>query len=461
MTEPPDSGSGEDDPRLLCFSDLENAYDHPARMGRLAGLIDDRRDEQTLVLGSGDDTALGALGLLSDAGRGAARPFFEAVRPEAETFGNHEFDDGEAFAREWASSVPTRYLCANLDGSWTVPGWQVFEPGGTAVGVVGVAHPDTDRIVGIDIETTVTDPVPAVRDGARACRREGAAHVVVLSHGGSHDERIAGRTDVDVVLGGHTHDRRMDRIEGTLLVRSAGLGSEVIEVELRDETEATFHDVPAAPPAEGEAFDAELADVYRTYRQQLGAAEVVAEVEEPIRRPIGGESRVGNFAADAVRAAADADVGFILAGAVRPGPPLSGRVTVFDVVSLSPFEGDVVELAVDGTVVRRAIETVAAPIDDGGTFRFHLSGARVRVTEGGEIDSVAVAGDPLEPAGTYSVATSAYAVETAIVDSLVADDVIDRCGPGYEALVTHARAGGLDVSVEGRLGLASESDGRR
>jgi 2',3'-cyclic-nucleotide 2'-phosphodiesterase/3'-nucleotidase len=47
---------------------------------------------------------------------------------------------------------------------------------------------------------------------------------VAVSHCGTHDVRVPETADVDVVLGGHVHDRRTTRVEGTLLVRTAGNG---------------------------------------------------------------------------------------------------------------------------------------------------------------------------------------------------------------------------------------------
>lgn len=76
--------------RLLGYSDLESLYDDPDRVGAFASLVERRRDERTLVVGAGDNTALGTLALLTDEGRAQARPFFEAVEPAADTFGNHD-----------------------------------------------------------------------------------------------------------------------------------------------------------------------------------------------------------------------------------------------------------------------------------------------------------------------------------------------------------------------------------
>ncbi len=70
------------------YSDVENAYDDPERIGRLAGLIDELRDPGTLVAGTGDNTSPGVLALVTEGEQ--SLPFFGAIGTDVETFGNHD-----------------------------------------------------------------------------------------------------------------------------------------------------------------------------------------------------------------------------------------------------------------------------------------------------------------------------------------------------------------------------------
>jgi len=45
--------------RILHYSDIENAYDEPERIGQLAAVLRARRTPDTLVVGSGDNTGPG------------------------------------------------------------------------------------------------------------------------------------------------------------------------------------------------------------------------------------------------------------------------------------------------------------------------------------------------------------------------------------------------------------------
>ncbi len=444
------------DLRLHHVADLEGAYDDPARVGALAGLIEALRDDRALVLGAGDNTALGVLSLRTDAGRGQARPFFETVAPVADTFGNHDLDRGPAWAFEWADSVPTTYLCANLagPGSGRVPDATVVERGGERVGITGVAHPNTPELGGAVDDLEFTDPVAAAGEALDAL--SAVDHAVVLSHCGERDAAVAAGVDADVVLGGHLHDRHVERVDGTLVVRTAGGGGAVSAVRLGEEPTVAFHEVDVDGDGDDGPFHEDLAAVYRRRRGRLGLDEVVARVEDPITRTerdrFRGESVAGNFAADAFRAAAEATVGLFPAGALRTGPPLAGDVTVGDVAACCPFDGRVLEVELDGDALGRVLEAAAVPHPgDRGWVRFHVSGMTVVWTEDEDLERAMVDGDPLDPDRTYRVATSAYVADIDGFGPIDRSAVVAEHAPQWRALVDHARDGGLDVETDGRI----------
>jgi len=72
-----------------------------------------------------------------------------------------------------------------------------------------------------------------------------------------------------------------------------------------------------------------LFNTYARVQKPLKLDEIVAHVDEPIERTgetlISGELRLGNFVADAYRAATDVDIGVMHAGSLRTGPPLVGE----------------------------------------------------------------------------------------------------------------------------------------
>ena len=96
---------------VLHYADIEAAHDDPERIGRLAGLIDELRDGETLVCGGGDNTGPGVLSVVTE-GRQSLE-FFRTVEPDAETLGNHDFDHGVDALLSVVADAPQPWLCAN------------------------------------------------------------------------------------------------------------------------------------------------------------------------------------------------------------------------------------------------------------------------------------------------------------------------------------------------------------
>ena len=444
--------------RVLHYSDIENAYDDPERVGQLAGTIEARRDDRTVVVGTGDNTAPGVLALQTE-GR-QALDLFRAIEPDLETFGNHDFDFGPGPLRDLVADAPQRWVCANAheaDGEGRFAGADptaVIERGGARVGFVGVIDPDTPAISGVETSLATTDPVTAVREHLPRLR-ERADHVVVLAHLRAESERAIARLDgVDALLGGHVHEERCDRIDGTLCLRPGANGRVVWEVELGKRATATRHAV-----ADGR-IDESVAAALRDRMAETGLTEVVGTVAEPIvrerRRRYGGECRIANLVTDAYRWATGADAGFVQTGGVRDGPPLSGEVTAADLVGVSPFGGSVRVVALSGDELRELVAHSFAPEEiERSHWRQwfgHFSGLRVRYhREEEEIREVRIGGDRPDPDAEYALATNAYAVETEF-GPLSPDRVVHEWGrPQYEAIVEYVRKEGLDVELDGRL----------
>lgn len=97
-------------PRLLHYSDLENAYDDPERVGRLAGLVRSLREDDALVCGTGDNTSPGVLALVT---RGEqALDFFGVTDPRTASINPYAadltFTDPVAVAREATAALRER-----------------------------------------------------------------------------------------------------------------------------------------------------------------------------------------------------------------------------------------------------------------------------------------------------------------------------------------------------------------
>lgn len=446
--------------RLVQYSDVENCCDYPRRIGRLARTIDERRDGRTIVVGTGDNTAPGVLPLVTD-GRQALE-FFDAVDPDVETFGNHDFDFGPEAAREIVRESPQTWLSANVrrnggpfGAKEGVRPWAVLERGGTRVGFTGVTTPRTASLNPMAIDVDFRDPIPAVRTAIEALRDEGVEHVVVCSHLGSDDDDLARAVDADVVLGGHVPSARIDRVDGTLLTRPGDGGRAIVEVALGDEPTAELRSVREHRPAD------DVVDAFEELRARTGLDDVVARVDEPLERTeatlFGGESRIGNFVADAYRWKTGADVALQNSGGVRSGEPLAGEVTTADLVGLIPFDEPIAVAEVSGDRLARIVGE-AVGVDLGFAepewWHAHVSGTVLewdRRTQ--EVAVRSVGGEAFDPDATYTLATSDYLFHTDDeFPSLRAEDRRDRTEDAqYEVLVKYARERGVDAPVDGRI----------
>ena len=437
--------------RLVGYNDLEAVYDDPERVGRLAGLVAELRDERTVVCGAGDNTALGVVPLVSGEKRAFARPLFERLQPDAETFGNHDFDLGREPALSWADSVPPTYCCVNYEGPGAdrVPDATVVERAGQRIGIVGVAHPETATVCGSITEPSFTDPVASVERAAASLETD---RLVVCAHCGEHDRRIARETEADAVFGGHRHSRLCETVGDTALVRTGGGGNAVAVVELGESPQPRIRETSEAP------VDAELAATYRERREAAGVDRRITELTEPIERTeaerFGGESRAGNFLAEAIRASADASVALFPAGSLREGARLEGTITAADVVSLAPFGDTVREVAVDGARLRAVLDGAAAPHPgDRGWVHAHVAGCRVRWNADGSLRAVSHDGAPIDDDASYRVATTGWVLATgAPFTELTPELVVADHEQIYEAALAHARDGGLKrAACDGRL----------
>jgi 2',3'-cyclic-nucleotide 2'-phosphodiesterase (5'-nucleotidase family) len=447
-------------PRLLHYSDVENAYDDPERIGRLAGVLRELDGEDALIAGTGDDTSPGVLALATE-GR-QALSFFEAVDTDVETFGNHDFDYGPAATRDVVADSPQTWVSANVRKNGDLFGadegvvpWTVLEVDGDRVGFFGVTDPTTASINPEAGGLEFTDPMAAAERAVDALRIEGVDYVVALSHLGKDDDELARRVDVDAVLGGHVHDERVATVGGTVLTRPGVNGRVVMEVSLPD-GEVTRHGVAGGP------LDADVADALRANERDAGLDEVVATVEDPVARDrdaaFGGESRLGNWVTDAYRWATGADVGLQNAGGIREGDPIAGEVTAADIVGLVPFEEpiDVAELTgaeLLDVLAEGAGDHVAFEAD--GEWHAHVSGAEVVFDrDAGEVVAARVDGEPVDPGATYALATSSYLLYTDHeFPSLTEDHRVESGDLQYDVLVDYASEHGIEPSLEGRVRL--------
>ena len=406
---------------------------------------------------------------------------YNALGYTAAAIGNHEFDfgpvgeaatprspadDARGAIKARAAQATYPLLAANvIDTATGRPvAWRnvrpstIVEAAGIKVGIIGVTSTSTLATT-IALNTrglSIAPLAPAIAAEARRLRAGGAAVVIVTAHAGGRCTMFGLPEDatscdpaqeimevarqlpagaVDVIVGGHTHQRVAHDVAGIAIVQSGANGVAFGRVDLvvnrADGTlsarrifapqeitgDAAYEGQPVLPDARVAAAVAPaIAAAEALKRRSLG---VVLETPFPLnaRR----ESALGNLLTDALRESVPgADVALVNGGGIRAELP-AGDLSYGRLFEASPFENRLVTVVLTGEQLTRVVThdltrpealitslsgvRVAAQCD-AGMLRVRLtraSGAPVQDTERLRViatDFLAAGGDGiLPPAG--------------------------------------------------------------
>jgi 5'-nucleotidase len=267
---------------------------------------------------------------------------------DVDTFGNHNFDHGIPRLEKLRALARFPYVAANIvgpDGRTVAPPSHAFTRNGVRIGVIGVAHPETPVLVKPERvgNYRFLPPAPAINRHAEELRRQGAQLVVVLAHIGASGvmpdgtplgplaELARAVRGVDVLIGDHT-DVSVNAVVGDVLVvesRSKGIEYAVIDIEYdlarrtlvrkTAEHKRPYADAVTPDPALSVLVAGYLAQARPLFDRVVGQAAVVLE------RSRSGESALGNFVADAMRAEYGTQLAFTVSGGLRDDLPSSYR----------------------------------------------------------------------------------------------------------------------------------------
>jgi 5'-nucleotidase len=174
------------------------------------------------------------------------------------------------------------------------------------------------------------------------------------------------------------------------------------------------------PVTDEVANDPQFSSVQRKY------AGLLAQLAKPVGRtsvPLDArstenrtlETNVGNLVTDAFRVATGADVALMNGGSVRADNIIPrGAITVRDVLSILPFKNRLIKIEVTGATILAALEQGVSrtapgaqpggfPQISGMTFSYDAS-----KPTGSRVSNVMINRRPLDPAKTYTLATTTF-----------------------------------------------------
>ena len=387
----------------------------------LAGRVDALRAEKPSLLLAAGDMIQGNNWANLVRGKSSIEAM-NAMRFDAMTVGNHEFDFGQQVLRERISEAQFPVLGANVEGFDGLKPYVIRNVDGIRVAIIGVVTADTPVSTDPRNVTGLTFGPPA--DAVRKCLEElkGRADIfVVLSHiGYAADRRLAEEVKgIDVIVGGHSHTKLEApvKIDGTIIVQAwehaKALGVLDLTVDDAGITAYRGHleEIRPLPGSEDRTVAAIVSKyqtmVDQTLNETVGTTEVDLDGEHVRRR----ETNLGDFIADIMRKTSGAEAALINGGTIRTSIN-KGPVKVKDVYSVLPFDNYIVAIRLTGEQIRRALEHGVSAVERGEGRFPQISGISFTFSPsapaGSRVRTVLIDGKTLDPGKLYSVATNDF-----------------------------------------------------
>ena len=299
----------------------------------------------------------------------------------------------------------------------------------------------------------------AVQSAVDSARAEDADYVVVMGHLGDEEECrpwtyadvIEHVSGIDVFLDGHSHDTNQVVVtdkDGHDVLRSAcgtKLGSIGCVRIAQDGTITTdlysWNESVPAPALLGiknemaKAVEDATADLNELLTTVVANSQVLLTINDPeavdnngkpIRMVRRAETNLGDLCADAYLDQSGADVAFVNGGGVRTNIN-AGDITLNDILKVHPFGNAMCVIEVTGQQILDALEwgAHAVPGESGGflqvaglTYEIHSyiespcisdeNSLFVGIEGERRVKNVMIAGEPIDPEATYTLASHNY-----------------------------------------------------
>lgn len=509
--------------QFVQFSDFHGAIERSsANMGAAAMSASIAQDRSTVlstfVVSSGDNIG-GAPAISSEFDEVPTIKALNLMGLDISTFGNHEHDKPLKQLRNIIEISDFPWVASNYDSieplqapTKEVRDVVVLERGRVKVGFIGLNTSDlASRVDSLSLQVAPDDQLEIRDSTARVARlvasakAQGAQLIVALVHRG-WDANVNGKATgplidvasmlpgVDIIFGGDSHQQHASIRDGRPVVQVPNSGQmysrTIVCLDTQTDrpigTSVDFVTRQSLDPTAQDARVAALVERYRTaltsrLDQKVGAVDGVFPRggNPPVERS--GETAMGNFSADAVRAKYGTDFAFLNGGGIRdtlpastyipqdqtlrrpqPGQPGPFDVVLGDVLSVFPFGNNVATTTMTGGQVWSALENGVSKWPTDGRFP-QVSGLRFTF-------------DPSKPVGSRILSVSrsdgspipadAHKYTVTTVDYLISG------GDGYQSVFSATdsvmREPYLDAVLEafrkdraaGRVTLVPPLDGR-
>ena len=428
------------------------------------------------------------------------------------TLGNHEFDEGKdemlrlidggnhengPFLESPYRGAKFAYVSANVVKEGTektlIAPYLIKELGGVRVGVIGAVLEETPTIVtptgvaGLDF----LDEAASINRAVKKLKKKDVHAILVTIHQGGAQTSYVGETapggavtgpivdivaelddEVDLVVSGHSHSFTNALLtnkngQEILVTQSFSASTAYADISLSvdqksgDVTEKSASIVTTwGDQAPGTTPNAEVAELVSDAEALTAPLvnQVVGDAPLDITRTqnAAGESALGNWIADAQRAAMGPDFGFMNPGGIR-ADLAAGPVTWGDLFTIQPFGNSLVQMTLTGEQIDLLLEqqwlnqTSPRMLQISG-LSYTWDSAAPNGAKVGEIRDAS--GVLLDPAALYTVTVNSF-IAAGGDNFAVLPLGTDRVGGAVDldALIEYIEATGgrVTAEIEGRI----------
>ena len=352
--------------------------------------------------------------------------------------GNHEFDWGVEKIQPWAEAMNAPFITANIfekstnqPVKWAVP-YIIEDVGGVNVGIIGLTTLETpyktspENVNHLDFR----DPVEVATEFVPIVREAGADIIILLTHIGSYqdsetgdirfEDGVLGLTEisgVDAIITAHSHQSVAGIVNGIPIVQGWYNGRAFAVLEF-------IFDMDTNTLVSSEGYldelylrkadisdDPEMALLMQSYLESVGPIldEVIGQAATDFVRDRGRVSAIGQWTAEVMQRAADAQVAVTNAGGLRVDLS-AGDVTIGSMYEIMPFDNVLAKYEMTGMQLKDIFE-VGIENESIGTVQF--SGIIVEHIPNAERGSKVIKmtlsdGTVVMPDGLYTVVTNDF-----------------------------------------------------
>lgn len=375
--------------------------------------------------------------------------------------GNHEFDYGMDKFLALAEKAEYEYISANFTDLSTNK--TVFNPytikefNGVKVAFVGVCTPKTltsstpayfmneagEFVYGFAQDDTGAALYNCVQTAVDSAKKAGADYVIAVTHLGiaaetspyMSTELIENTNGIDAVLDGHSHSvlecERVKNKDGEfVLLSSTGTKLQNFGMMVISKSGNISTGLVKAFDTKDATVEASIKEIKAKYEEVLNEVVAKSEVDLVINDPKtdtrivrNAETNLGDLCADAYRAVAGADIGFVNGGGIRAAIK-KGDITYGDILTVQPYGNSVCMVEATGQEILDALEM----------------GARVVPSESG---------------GFLQVSGLTYAIDTKVKSTVEMDENGMFVKVGGEYRVKDVKVGDADLDLTKTYTLAS------